>query len=98
MNFTEYLKQNKALIRQECKAIENRNENPIITIKESEASYIHQVSTVEKFLEIVPNNKFFKKMREGVNNAVLNKVIPIVIFEKQQAKIISLPDDFQFGA
>lgn len=34
-------------------------------------------------------------MRDGINNAVLNKVIPIVIFEEQKARIISLPEYFE---
>ncbi|MEM7594526.1 MAG: hypothetical protein AAF383_24000 [Cyanobacteria bacterium P01_A01_bin.83] len=97
MNIEEYLSQNKELIRQECQAIEDSNLNAIITIKEDGASYIHRVSTVEKFRDTIPDNKFFKKMRDGINNAVLNKVIPIVIFENQQARIISLPDDFKSG-
>ena len=43
----------------------------------------------------MPDNKFFKKMRDGINNAVLNKVIPVVIFEGQQARITSLSDYFK---
>ncbi len=43
----------------------------------------------------MPDNKFFKKMRSGINNAVLNKVIPVVIFEGQKARITSLPDYFE---
>ncbi|MEO1005402.1 MAG: hypothetical protein AAFW67_06015 [Cyanobacteria bacterium J06638_38] len=97
MTVEEYLSQNQELIRQECQAIEDSNLNAIITIKENGSSYIHQVSSVEKFIQTIPNNRFFKTMRDGVNNAVLNKVIPVVIFEQQRAKIISLPTDFQPG-
>ena len=43
----------------------------------------------------MPDNKFFKKMRAGVNNAVLNKVIPVVIFEGKEARITSLSDYFE---
>ena len=95
MNVEEYLSQNKELIGQECKTIEDNNSKAIITIKEDGESYIHQVSTVEKFTETIPDNKFFKTMRDGINNAVLNKVIPIVVFEAQKAKMISFPDDFK---
>ncbi|MEM7758296.1 MAG: hypothetical protein AAF298_09250 [Cyanobacteria bacterium P01_A01_bin.40] len=94
MNVEEYITHNQESIRQECQAIENGNSNAIITIKEDGASYIYQVSTVEEFVETIPDNKFFKKMRNGINNAVLNKIIPIVIFENQQAKIISFSDNF----
>ena len=34
-------------------------------------------------------------MRDGINNALLNKVIPIVIFEEQKVRIISLPEYFE---
>jgi hypothetical protein len=34
-------------------------------------------------------------MRDGINNAVLNKVIPIVIFEEKEARIISFPEYFE---
>ena len=34
-------------------------------------------------------------MRDGITNAVLNKVIPVVIFEGQKARITSFPDYFK---
>lgn len=95
MKVEEYFRQNQELIREQYKTIASNGSNPIITIKENGDNYIHQVSTVEKFTETVPDNKFFKKMRDGVTNAVLNKVIPVVIFEGQTARITSLPDYLQ---
>lgn len=91
----EYLRQNKESIIQECRAIANNNSKAIITIKENGENYIHRVSTVEHFLERVPDNKFFKKMRAGITNAVLNKVIPVVIFEGKTARIVSFSDFFE---
>ena len=95
MKAEEYLSQNKELIREQCKTIADKGSNAIITVKENGENYIHQVSAVEKFTETIPDNKFFKKMRNSITNAVLNKVIPVVIFEGQKAKIISLPDYFE---
>ena len=97
MKVEEYLSQNQELIKQEYKDIVYRGSNPIVTLKQDGENYIHQVSTVEKFTDTIPDNKFFKKMRSGINNAVLNKVIPVVIFEGQTARIISLPDYFADG-
>lgn len=94
MKVEEYLRQNKELIEEQYLTIEDNGSNAIITIKENGENYIHQVSTVDKFIETVPDNKFFKKMRDGITNAVLNKVIPVIIFEGQQARITSLPDYF----
>ncbi|MEO0011697.1 MAG: hypothetical protein RLZZ535_86 [Cyanobacteriota bacterium] len=94
MKVEEYLRQNKELIKEQYLTIEDNGSNAIITIKENGENYIHQVSTVDKFIETVPDNKFFKKMRDGITNAVLNKVIPVIIFEGQQARITSLPDYF----
>lgn len=96
MKVEEYLSQNKELIAKECKTIADSGSNAIITIKEDGDNYIHKVSTVEKFIQTIPDDKFFKKMRDGIKNAVLNKVVPIVVFEGQKVKIISLPDDFEF--
>jgi hypothetical protein len=94
MKVEEYLRQNKELIKEQYLTIEDNGSNAIITIKENGENYIHQVSTVDKFIETVPDNKFFKKMRDGITNAVLNKVIPVILFEGQQARITSLPDYF----
>ena len=94
MKVEEYLRQNKELIEEQYLTIEDNGSTAIITIKENGENYIHQVSTVDKFIETVPDNKFFKKMRDGITNAVLNKVIPVIIFEGQQARITSLPDYF----
>ena len=94
MNAEEYLNKNQKAIAEECKAIANNGDKAIITAKKSGETYIHQVSTVEEFGKTIPEDKFFKPMRDGINNAVLNKVIPIVIFEAQKARIISLPEYF----
>ncbi|MBW4536324.1 MAG: hypothetical protein KME09_20515 [Pleurocapsa minor HA4230-MV1] len=94
MKVEEYLRQNQELIKEQYLTIEDNGSNAIITIKENGENYIHQVSTVDKFIATVPDNKFFKKMRDGITNAVLNKVIPVIIFERQQARITSLPDYF----
>ena len=95
MKAEEYLTQNKESIREQCRTIANNDSKPIITLKEDGENYIHRVSTVEKFTETIPDNKFFKKMRDGITNAVLHKVVPIVVFEGQKARIISLPDYFE---
>ena len=92
MKAEEYLSQNQESIREECLAITNNGSNAIITLKENDGSYVHKISTVEQFSEAIPDNEFFKKMRNGITNAVLNKVVPIVIFEEQEARIISIPD------
>ena len=92
MKAEEYLSQNQESIREECLAITGKGSNAIITLKENGESYVHKISTVEQFSEAIPDNEFFKKMRNGITNAVLNKVVPIVIFEEQEARIISIPD------
>ena len=92
MNAEEYLSQNQVEISQQCQTIADSGSKAIITAKKSGETYVHKVSTVEEFGKTIPDNKFFKPMRDGINNAVLNKVIPIVIFEAQKARIISLPD------
>lgn len=92
MNAEEYLSQNQVEISQQCQNIANSGSKAIISAKKSGETYVHQVTTVEEFGKTIPDNKFFKPMRDGINNAVLNKVIPIVIFEAQKARIISLPD------
>ena len=97
MNAEEYLIENQELIEKECNAIAESGSKAIITLKKSEANYIHKISTVEEFGSRIPDNQFFKKMRDGINNAVLNKVIPIVVFEDQKAQIIDLPDCFKSG-
>jgi S-adenosylmethionine synthetase len=96
MKAEEYLSQNQELIREQYLAITREGSKAIITVKENGGHYVHRVSTVEKFTQTLPDNKFFKTMRDGITNAVLNKVIPIVIFEEQKARIISLPDYFKF--
>jgi hypothetical protein len=95
MKVKEYLRQNQELIREQYLSIADNGSNAIITIKENGENYVHQVSTVEKFTQTLPDNKFFKKMRDGITNAVLNKVIPVIIFEGQKARITSLPDYFK---
>ena len=94
MTVEEYLSQNKNSITQQCQNIANQGSNAIITVKGNTENYVHQVTTVEKFIEAMPDNKFFKKMRDGITNAVLNKIVPVVIFEEQKARIISFPDYF----
>ena len=92
MKAEEYLSQNQESIKEECLAIRGKGSKAIITLKENDGSYVHKISTVEQFTEAIPDNEFFKKMRSGITNAVLNKVIPIVVFEEQKARIISIPD------
>ena len=94
MNAEEYLSQNREAIAKQCQSIADSGFKAIITAKKDGKTYVHQVSTVEEFGKTIPDNKFFKPMRDGINNAVLNKVIPIVIFEDQKARIISLPEYF----
>jgi hypothetical protein len=95
MNAEEYLSQNRETIAEQCKSIIDSGSRAIITAKKDGETYVHQVSTVEEFGKTIPDNKFFKPMRDGINNAVLNKVIPIVIFEDREARIISLPEYFE---
>lgn len=95
MNAEEYLSQNQKSIREEYRTIADDGSNVIITLKKDGENYIHRVSTVKKFTETIPDNQFFKKMRDGITNAVLHKVVPIVIFEGQKARITSLPDYFE---
>ena len=97
MKAEEYLSLNQESITAECKTIADSGSKAIITVKDNHGNYVHKVSTVEEFTDNLPDNKFFKQMRDGITNAVLNKVIPIVIFEGQKAKIISLPDYFQLA-
>lgn len=92
MKVEEYLRQNQELIKQQCETIADKGSKAIVTVKENSEDYVHKVSTVKEFTETMPDNKFFKKMRDGINNAVLNKVIPVVIFEGQKARITSLTD------
>ena len=95
MKAEEYLSQNQESIREEYLAISSQGANAIITVKDNGGNYVHKISTVEKFTEAIPDNEFFKKMRDGITNAVLNKVVPIVIFEEKTARLISLPDYFK---
>ena len=95
MNAEEYLSQNKLAIAEQCQTIIDSGSKAIITAKQSGKTYVHKVSTVEEFSKTIPDDKFFKPMRDGINNAVLNKVIPIIIFEEQKARIISLPEYFK---
>ena len=94
MNAEEYLRQNKVEIAKQCQTIADSGSRAIITAKKDGETYVHKVSTVEEFGDTIPDNKFFKPMRDGINNAVLNKVIPVVIFEDREARIISLPEYF----
>ena len=96
MSVEAYLSQNKELIQQECEAIKDDSSKAIITLKKDGEGYIRKVSTVEEFTQTIPDNSFFKTMRDGIKNAVSHRVIPIVVFENQEAKIISLPDDFKY--
>lgn len=96
MNVETYLRQNQESIDHECKAINSDSSKAIITLKKDGENYVRQVSTVEEFTAAIPDNSFFKSMREGIRNAVVNKIVPIVVFEGQEAKIISLPDEFNY--
>ncbi len=96
MTVEEYLIQNKESIGQECNTIAQSGAKAIITVKESGDTYIRKISTVGEFVQTIPDDKFFKKMKDGINNAVLNKIVPIVVFEGQTARIISLPNDFKY--
>jgi hypothetical protein len=95
MKVEEYLRQNQELIREQYKTLVAKGSKAIITVKENGENYVHQVSTVEKFTQTIPDNQFFKKMRDGITNAVVNKVVPVVIFEGQKARITSFPDYFE---
>ena len=92
MNVEEYLSQNKESIAKECETIASQGSKPIITLKKSDQDYMLKIGTVEEFTTTIPDNKFFKKMRDGITNAVINKVIPVVVFEGQKAQIISFSD------
>ena len=94
MKAEEYLSLNQEAIREECKVILENGSKTIITLKKNGDTYIHKVSTVDQFIAQLPENKFFKQMRDGVTNAVKHRVIPIVIFESQKVRLISLADDF----
>lgn len=95
MTVEEYLTQHQASIQKQYQAIEEEGSKAIVTLKDDGKTYIHKISTVKKFGETIPDDKFFKKMRDGINNAVLNKEIPVVVFEGQKARITSLPDCFK---
>ena len=95
MNVEEYLMQNKKVIKQECQNIVDSGSKAIITLKDNGEAYARKISAVEEFIQTIPDNKFFKTMRDGVNNAVLHKTIPVVVFKGQAAKIIPLPDGFE---
>ena len=96
MSVETYLRQNKESIQQECQAIANDSSKAIITLKKNGENYVRKIGTVEEFIASVPDTDFFKAMRQGVRNAVVNKVIPIVVFENKEAKLISFPDDFKY--
>ena len=89
------MKENQELIKQECEAIANNGSRPIITVKENGDRYIHKIGTAEEFMERIPNDDFFKKMRDGITNAISHRVIPIVVFKGKEAQLISLPDYFE---
>ena len=95
MSVETYLRQNKELIQQECRAIGDGSK-AIITIKKDGDNYVRKISTVEEFTATIPDNSFFKKMRDGIRTAVVNKIVPIIVFEDREAKLISLPDDFRY--
>ncbi|MEL6928678.1 MAG: hypothetical protein AAFO95_08595 [Cyanobacteria bacterium J06600_6] len=96
MSVEAYLRQNQESITQECQAINSKTSKAIITLKKDGEDYICQVSTVEEFTAAIPNNNFFKTMRDSIRTAVVNKIIPIIVFENQEARIISLPDEFKY--
>ena len=95
MKVEEYLKQNKESIIEQCQTIADNGSKAIVTVQKNGKKCVHQVSMVEEFTEAIPDNKFFKKMRDGITNAVTHKVIPVVIFEEQKAGITSLSDYFE---
>ena len=95
MEVAAYLKHNQESIEKQCQTITSEGAKAIVTVKENGDRYVHQVSTVEKFTETLPDNKFFKKMRDAITNAVLNKVIPVVIVENKEARVVSLADYFE---
>ena len=92
MNVEEYLIQNQKAIAQECQDIVRQGSHPIITVKSEGKRWINKIGTVGEFTATIPDDKFFKSMRDGIKNAVSHKVIPIVVFEGQKAKIINLPE------
>lgn len=95
MNAKTYLLQNKELIQQECQAIDDSSK-AIITLKKDGDDYLCKVSTVAEFTAAIPDNSFYKTMRDGIRTAVVNKIVPIIVFEDREAKLISLPDDFKY--
>ncbi len=95
MNAEQYLKENQETIKQECETISNNGSKPIITLKENGSTYIYKIGTAEEFMERIPDNDFFKKMRDGVTNAISHRVVPIVVFQGKEAQLISLPDYFE---
>jgi len=94
MKAEEYLSLNQEKIREECQVIIQNGSKAIITIKGNGDTFVYKISAVDQFLTQLPANKFFKQMRNGITNAVKHRVIPIVIFEFQKVRLISLPDDF----
>ena len=95
MKAEEYLSLNRNAIKEECQKIIRSGAKALITIKDNDGNKcIHRVSTVEEFTTRLPEDKFFKQMREGVSNAVKHRVVPIVIFESEKVRLISLADDF----
>lgn len=92
MDVNKYLNQNQESIARQCEAITQKGSNPIITLKKEGENWISKIGTVGEFTATIPDDKFFKSMRDGIKNAVSHRVIPIVVFEGQKAKIISLPE------
>ncbi|MCC0179697.1 hypothetical protein I4641_22375 [Waterburya agarophytonicola K14] len=95
MNVEEYLSQNKKAIAQQCEAIADSGSKAIITAKKNGETYVHKVTSVEEFTDTIPDDEFFKTMRDGIANAVKHRVIPIVVFEEQKAQIIDFPEYFK---
>ncbi|MEL6495215.1 MAG: hypothetical protein AAFQ41_08825 [Cyanobacteria bacterium J06623_7] len=95
MKAEEYLSQNQSSIQQECASIISSGAKAIITVKQSDGGYIHRVSSTEEFTQTIPDDKFFKQMRDSIRTAVVNKIVPIIVFESKQAKIISFPERFK---
>lgn len=95
MEVAAYLRQNQESIEEWCQTIMGKGSKAIVTVKENGDSYVHQVSTVEEFTETLPDNEFFKKMRDAITNAVIHKVVPVVIVENKEARVVSLADCFE---
>lgn len=95
MKVAEYLIQNKQAIEAECQSVVDSGSKAIITLKNEGQSYIRRIGAVEEFTQTIPDDKFFKAMRDGINTAISHRVTPVVVFEGRAAKVISLPEGFE---